>query len=281
MSLKALLGTTGYWAVNKKLVREIGLVPTALLQHLIDLEEVLLGQDFWQQQSRICDELNLSEYEVRKATGVLKEKGFVKVVKKGLPPRNHYTINSENITTFFTNVGQNFSPTSVQIFDDLEEHSKKDVCTTHEETSKAVSSKRKKSSRKKSTMDEAIDGLAQATEKKAQARLEKEIGLALWNELLSVWKTNEFPQKLESVRRSKWSYFTNEERQEIVDMVKSFGKDIVHLSKIWISETLLNGNMNKEYLQSVLLEKKPKSKSAPLKKPNSESIYRAEDYQDL
>jgi len=103
MNLKQLIGSQAYWIVNKELAMSIGLHETILLQHLVDLADSFFkqGKPFYQQQSRLVKDLPLSEHQIRKATKVLVDKGFITAKRSGIPPKYHYGICEDNLYKFF------------------------------------------------------------------------------------------------------------------------------------------------------------------------------------
>jgi len=103
MNLKKIIGSQAYWIVNKELAMSIGLHETILLQHLVDLADTFFkqGKPFYQQQSRLVGDLPLSEHQIRKATKVLVDKGFITAKRSGIPPKYHYGICEENLYRFF------------------------------------------------------------------------------------------------------------------------------------------------------------------------------------
>jgi hypothetical protein len=93
------LTSSSYWTLNKDLCRTIGLQNTLLLQHFIDLQyKVFGGNEFYQQQERIQDELGISERQVKQSISFLLKEGFIFVDKKGIPAKNYYLINEKKIT---------------------------------------------------------------------------------------------------------------------------------------------------------------------------------------
>jgi len=103
MKLKQIIGSQAYWIVNKELAMSIGLNETILLQHLVDLADSFFkqGKPFYQQQSRLVKDLPLSVHQIRKATKVLVDKGFITAKRTGIPPKYHYGICEENLYKFF------------------------------------------------------------------------------------------------------------------------------------------------------------------------------------
>lgn len=93
------LTSSSYWTLNKDLCRTIGLQNTLLLQHFIDLQyKVFGGNEFYQQQERIQDELGISERQVKQSISFLLNEDFISVDKKGIPAKNYYLINEKKIT---------------------------------------------------------------------------------------------------------------------------------------------------------------------------------------
>ena len=98
MELKKILGAQAYWTINKELASQIGLDATVLLQHFIDLQHSFFEDGgFYQQQARLEKDLPLSIFQIQKVTKLLIKKELISVVKKGLPSKNHYTINVVNV----------------------------------------------------------------------------------------------------------------------------------------------------------------------------------------
>lgn len=102
MNIKQLLGAQAHWTINKELARTIGIYPTILLQHLIDLDESFFKDiegGFYQQQDRLVNDLPMSESQLRKATTELINLGLITATRKGVPPKYFYTIQYDNLYT--------------------------------------------------------------------------------------------------------------------------------------------------------------------------------------
>lgn len=105
MQLKKILGTHAYWVINKDLANDIGLHATLVLQHFIDLQSNFFEDGgFYQQQSRILEDLPISLKCLRKEIKVLQSKGFITVVKRGVPAKNHYTVNEAHILSYLSSI---------------------------------------------------------------------------------------------------------------------------------------------------------------------------------
>ena len=120
--LKKLLGNNAHWTINKELAKNIGLDATIVLQHFIDLQYSFFEDGgFYQQQQRLLADLPLTIDYLRKATKVLENKGFLSIVKRGVPAKNHYTVHEENILTYLSDITSSASeaPLEVSQKDDL------------------------------------------------------------------------------------------------------------------------------------------------------------------
>tara|TARA_R110000764_G_C10969240_1_gene379074 strand:- start:563 stop:1261 length:699 start_codon:yes stop_codon:yes gene_type:complete len=101
MKLKQVIGNHAHWTINKELANELGLDATIVLQHFIDLQYNFFEDGgFYQQQSRLVKDLPLTLDYLRKATNILKSKDFVTIVKRGIPSKNHYTVNEKQVLSF-------------------------------------------------------------------------------------------------------------------------------------------------------------------------------------
>jgi hypothetical protein len=97
MNKQIIIGTMvqgAFFSVNKKLAKYLGSNDAALiLSHLIYLQEHFFqGKEFYQQQERIMEECNVSISALRIAMALLKKKGVLSVVKKGVPAKNFYLV---------------------------------------------------------------------------------------------------------------------------------------------------------------------------------------------
>ena len=81
------------WAVGLKASVRRGELCSRQAQH---------GADFWATNEQLSNSTTLSEREIRGASRRLVEAGFIKVEKKGLPARNHYTVNVDSLVEFFS-----------------------------------------------------------------------------------------------------------------------------------------------------------------------------------
>jgi hypothetical protein len=96
--IKHILGTNAHWTINKQLANTIGLHETILLQHLIDLQESFFEDGgFYQQDERLLNDLPFTIHHIKQSRAVLKQKELITVKAKGLPAKNHYTVNVDKV----------------------------------------------------------------------------------------------------------------------------------------------------------------------------------------
>lgn len=116
MQLKKILGTHAYWVINKELANDIGLHATLVLQHFIDLQSNFFEDGgFYQQQSRILKDLPITIDYLRKAVKILQDKGFITVVKRGVPAKNHYTVNEGYILSYLSRISSGAPETRLEV----------------------------------------------------------------------------------------------------------------------------------------------------------------------
>ena len=100
-ALKALLGASSYWIINKKLAGKLGIEATLVFQHLLDLNSSFFNNgEFYQQLSRMENDLLLKKRQISNAIKKLQEEGFIEVTRKGLPRKNYYLINEKEVFSF-------------------------------------------------------------------------------------------------------------------------------------------------------------------------------------
>jgi len=127
------LTNTSYWVINKDLCKSIGLENTLLLQHFIDLQyKIFGGNEFFQQQERIQEELNFTEYQVKKSTKFLLKNNLINVIKKGNPAKNFYSINELEIIKIIDSnspnkSGENHLTSGTNITSHIKELNKKEL----------------------------------------------------------------------------------------------------------------------------------------------------------
>lgn len=121
--LKKILGTHAYWVINKELANDIGLHATLVLQHFIDLQTNFFEDGgFYQQQHRILEDLPITIDYLRKAVKVLQNKGFITVVKRGVPAKNHYTVNEAHVLIYLSSITSSVSEAPLEVSQKDDKH---------------------------------------------------------------------------------------------------------------------------------------------------------------
>lgn len=99
--LLTVLSGHGFIMTSRPLAWAVGLKASVLLGELCS-RQAQHGVDFWATNDQLSNATTLSERELRGASRRLVEAGFIKVEKKGLPARNHYTVNVDALVEFFS-----------------------------------------------------------------------------------------------------------------------------------------------------------------------------------
>ena len=100
--MKHLLSSTAFIVLNKALAKQIGLKESVLLADLISKEEYfkLNGMTdgwFFNTEANIQEDTTLSPYQQRKALKTLKEKNIIETKKMGLPAKQFFKINEQQV----------------------------------------------------------------------------------------------------------------------------------------------------------------------------------------
>ena len=95
--LSKTLGKNAYWTLNKQLVKSIGLEATLILQHIIDLQSVFKKDEIFQAQPDMAKELGITEYAIKNRIVELSKIKLINVIKKGVPAKNYYSTNDNEI----------------------------------------------------------------------------------------------------------------------------------------------------------------------------------------
>lgn len=101
--LSKTISKNAYWALNKELVRNLGLEAALILQHIIDLQDVFKKNEIFQSQPNMAEELGITEYAVKNKIVELSKAGYINIVKKGVPCKNYYSTNDEKIIDILVN----------------------------------------------------------------------------------------------------------------------------------------------------------------------------------
>jgi biotin operon repressor len=100
---ESIFGNQSHWIINKKMYKKYGSDFTLILQHLHDLQKNVFGhKEFFQQQWRIANELNLSERTVDRVIKKIQTEGFLVINKRDKPAKNYYKVNESYLLEFLT-----------------------------------------------------------------------------------------------------------------------------------------------------------------------------------
>jgi len=106
--MKELLSSTAFIVVNKELAKNIGLKETVLLADLISKEEYFINNGmtngwFFNTEANIHKDTTLTPYQQRKAIKTLKEHNIIETKRMGVPAKQHFKINEEQVVKFLNN----------------------------------------------------------------------------------------------------------------------------------------------------------------------------------
>lgn len=97
MDVLDLIATDNYICYNKELAKEFGIESAILFGAFCGYQRGFKNQEFFREQTKIIEDTCLTEYAIRQAVKVLSNAGLISVVKKGLPAKNYYKINTQKL----------------------------------------------------------------------------------------------------------------------------------------------------------------------------------------
>jgi hypothetical protein len=106
--MKHLLSSSAFLVVNKTLAKNIGLKETILLADLISKEEYFIDNGmtdgwFFNTEANIQKDTTLTSYQQRNALKSLKNHQIIKTKRKGIPAKQFFKINEEQVIKFLNN----------------------------------------------------------------------------------------------------------------------------------------------------------------------------------
>ena len=109
--MKHLLSSSAFLVLNKQLAKQIGLKPSILLADLISKEEYFIANGmtdgwFFNTESNIQDDTTLTPFQQRKSLKVLKEKGLIETQRRGIPAKQYFKINEQQVIKFLNNLSE-------------------------------------------------------------------------------------------------------------------------------------------------------------------------------
>ena len=106
--MKNLLSSSAFLVVNKTLAKNIGLKETILLADLISKEEYFISNGmtdgwFFNTEANIQKDTTLTPYQQRNALKSLKNNQIIETMRKGIPAKQFFKINEEQVIKFLNN----------------------------------------------------------------------------------------------------------------------------------------------------------------------------------
>ena len=106
--MKHLLSSSAFLVVNKTLAKNIGLKETILLADLISKEEYFIDNGmtdgwFFNTEANIQKDTTLTPYQQRNALKSLKNNQIIETIRKGIPAKQFFKINEEQVIKFLNN----------------------------------------------------------------------------------------------------------------------------------------------------------------------------------
>ena len=115
--MKHLLSSTAFIVLNKQLARQVGLNEAILLADLISKEEYFIAKGmtdgwFFNTEANIEQDTTLNSYHQRKCLKTLKKAGLIEVKRKGIPAKQYFKINEEQVLQILNNLSDK-NPTTI------------------------------------------------------------------------------------------------------------------------------------------------------------------------
>ena len=107
--MKHLLSSTAFIVLNKNLAKQVGLKEAVLLADLISKEEYFIANGmtdgwFFNTEANIEKDTTLNPYHQRKCIKTLKEHNLIEVKRKGIPAKQYFKINEEQVLQILNNL---------------------------------------------------------------------------------------------------------------------------------------------------------------------------------
>ena len=107
--MKHLLSSTAFLVLNKELARQVGLKEAVLLADLISKEEYFIANGmtdgwFFNTEANIQKDTTLTAYQQRKCLTTLKKEGLIEVKRKGIPAKQYFKINEQQVMQLLNNL---------------------------------------------------------------------------------------------------------------------------------------------------------------------------------
>tara|TARA_R100001594_G_C4016125_1_gene258092 strand:- start:294 stop:926 length:633 start_codon:yes stop_codon:yes gene_type:complete len=107
--MRNLLSSTAFIVLNKELARQIGLNEAVLLADLISKEEYFISKGmtdgwFFNTEPNIQRDTTLTPFQQRRCLKTLKKYDIIKVKRKGIPAKQYFKINEQQVIKFLNNL---------------------------------------------------------------------------------------------------------------------------------------------------------------------------------
>ena len=114
--MKQLLSSSAFLVLNKKLSKHLGLNCAVLLADLISKEEYFIQNGmsdgwFFNTEKNIEEDTTLNPYQQRKCLKTLKNEGIIEVKRMGIPAKQYFKINEEQVIEILNNLSVKNSTT--------------------------------------------------------------------------------------------------------------------------------------------------------------------------
>ena len=106
--MKELLSSSAFIVLNKTLAKNLGLKETVLLADLISKEEYFIDKGmtdgwFFNTEANIQNDTTLTPYQQRKSIKTLKNHLIIETKRMGVPAKQYFKINEEQVVKFLNN----------------------------------------------------------------------------------------------------------------------------------------------------------------------------------
>lgn len=105
MDILDIIASDNYIPYNRTLAKEIGVEKAIIFGALCGYQRKFKQQEFFREQQNIMEDTCLTEYAVRKSIKELKQLGLINVVKKGLPAKYYFKINTTRLIDMLSTSG--------------------------------------------------------------------------------------------------------------------------------------------------------------------------------
>jgi len=107
--MKQLLSSSAFIVLNKELAKKIGINAAVMLADLISKEEYFINNGmtdgwFFNTEANIEQDTTLNPYMQRKCLKTLKSENLVEVKRKGIPAKQYFKINEQQVIQILNNL---------------------------------------------------------------------------------------------------------------------------------------------------------------------------------